>query len=336
MMEKNNIKTDTRSEMIDSVNNNFKFAGSWNFSTTSYCLENNNNLLNANWLTGFADGESSFMIIIRENPKSKIGWRVEARFSISLHKKDLALLQLIKNYFNGIGNINKEREDSIQYQVTTLQDLTNVIIPHFNKFPLITQKQADFKLLKMAIEIMNCKEHLTWEGLCKVVAIKASMNWGLSDNLKANLPDIVPIQRPLVQDQQIYDPNWLAGFASGECSFIVSILKSTTKLGETPVLFFKLTQHSKDDQLMESFIEYFGAGNTYKYREVVDFKIAKFKDLTDKVIPFFKKYPIVGVKALDFSDFCKVAELMKNKAHLTSEGLEEIQKIRLGMNKRRK
>ena len=30
-----------------------------------------------------------------------------------------------------------------------------------------------------------------------------------------------------------------------------------------------------------------------------------------------KKYPILGVKALDFADFCKVAELMQEKKHLT-------------------
>jgi len=38
---------------------------------------------------------------------------------------------------------------------------------------------------------------------------------------------------------------------------------------------------------------------------------------------------------LDFADFCKVAELMKNKAHLTQEGLEEIRQIKAGMNTRR-
>ena len=121
----------------------------------------NQDLLNPYFITGFTDAEGTFIFLIRENSKLKIGWRVEARFSISLHKKDLALLQLIKNHLNGIGNINKERRNTVQYKVTTLQDLTNVIIPHFNKFPLITKKLANFELFKMAIEIMNYKESLT-------------------------------------------------------------------------------------------------------------------------------------------------------------------------------
>ena len=75
---------------------------------------------------------------------------------------------------------------------------------------------------------------------------------------------------------------------------------------------------------MKSLIEYFGAGSVYTSNEVVDFIIQRFEDLTDKVIPFFHKYPVVGVKALDFADWCKAAKLMKNKEHLTKEGLYQI------------
>ena len=67
------------------------------------------------FITGFTDAEGLFIILITKNSKFKIGWRVEAILLNSFHKKDLVLLQLIKNYFNGIGNINKERINSVQY-----------------------------------------------------------------------------------------------------------------------------------------------------------------------------------------------------------------------------
>lgn len=54
--------------------------------------------------------------------------------------------------------------------------------------------------------------------------------------------------------------------------------------------------------------------------------------ISDKIIPLFTKYPLEGVKRLDYVDFCKVAELMGKKAHLTPEGLEQIRKIQAGMN----
>lgn len=49
----------------------------------------------------------------------------------------------------------------------------------------------------------------------------------------------------------------------------------------------------------------------------------------------FSKISCRGVKDLDYLDICKIAELIKNKAHLTISGMEEIKKIKAGMNRNR-
>lgn len=85
----------------------------------------------------------------------------------------------MKSYFGNVGNISKSQH-SAQFRVASLKDLTNIIIPHFDKYPLLTQKKADFLLFKKAINIINGKEHLTKEGLEKFVALKGSLNLGLT------------------------------------------------------------------------------------------------------------------------------------------------------------
>jgi hypothetical protein len=60
--------------------------------------------------------------------------------------------------------------------------------------------------------------------------------------------------------------------------------------------------------------------------------VTNLTDVINILLPIFSKYPLQGTKKLNFQDFCKVVELMQNKAHLTSEGLEEIRKIKSGMN----
>ena|SRR5256885_16638591 len=97
-------------------------------------------------------------------------------------------------------------------------------------------------------------------------------------------------------------------------------------------LCFNLTQHSRDEQLMRSIIKYLDCGNIYLHKELVSIEIYKINDLNIKVIPLFEKYPILGAKLLYFYDFKQVAELMKNKAHLTKEGLDQ---IKAGMNRGR-
>jgi hypothetical protein len=74
-----------------------------------------------------------------------------------------------------------------------------------------------------------------------------------------------------------------------------------------------------------------------RYREnKVDFQILKLKDLSDKVITLFQNIPLQGVKSKDFADFCKAVEIMKVKGHLTSEGLDKLRKLKVGMNTGRK
>jgi len=82
---------------------------------------------------------------------------------------------------------------------------------------------------------------------------------------------------------------------------------------------------------MESLVSYLG-GKVTKSREAVDLDVIKFSVLTDKILPLLEKYPIQGVKFQDYCDFIKVVELLKNKAHLTAEGLSLVRKIKAGMN----
>ena len=53
---------------------------------------------------------------------------------------------------------------------------------------------------------------------------------------------------------------------------------------------------------MKTLVDYFGCGNYYTAIESVEFKCITFKDIFERIIPFFSKYPIVGVKSLDFED----------------------------------
>lgn len=89
---------------------------------------------------------------------------------------------------------------------------------------------------------------------------------------------------------------------------------------------------------MKSLVEYLGCGNYYSKsnQEIGDLVVERLGDNLDKIIPFFDKYPLVGVKRLNYLNFCRVAELMKNKEHLTQEGLDQIRQIKSGMNTQRK
>lgn len=110
------------------------------------------------------------------------------------------------------------------------------------------------------------------------------------------------MDRPLVANLGIKDPNWIAGFTDGDGYFGVGIKKSkSTKSGHSVFLHFDITQHNRDDLLLRSFIEYFNCGNVYKHSSdnAIVFKVSKFYDITEKIVPFFLNYPLLGIKSLD-------------------------------------
>ena len=303
--------------------------------------------LNPYFVTGFTDGEGCFHISIIKNKKLKLGWQVRLSFEINLNEKDIAILVQIKIFFR-VGSIDyNKKTKSFLFRVNSQKDLI-IIIDHFEKYPLITQKQTDFKLFQQVYYLMLRGEHLTQAGLQEIIAFRASVNRGLSQKLLSVFPDIVPVLKPLavVKNQNIIrsNPNWISGFTSAEGCFFIDIYKSKTKLGEAVKLEFQLTQHSKDKQLLINFINFLECGEVYEERKTVKtktftwfkFKVTKFQDIANKIIPLFKKYPIIGVKALDFAAWCQVASMMKEKKHLTVEGLEQIKKIKAGMNTGRK
>ena len=77
---------------------------------------------------------------------------VHPSFAISLNIKDKDLILSLQSYF-GVGRVKQDLgNNAITYYVNSVKDLTNIIIPFFNKYPLVTQKRADYLLFKQALE----------------------------------------------------------------------------------------------------------------------------------------------------------------------------------------
>lgn len=134
------------------------------------------------------------------------------------------------------------------------------------------------------------KEHLTQEGLLKLVAIKGSLNLGLAPELQSAFPLVTNADKPLVKGsaQKLPDPNWLAGFATGEgCFYVVAQKRANFKMGYSFKLKFSIAQHYRDEALLKSLIDYFGCGILYKNRETFELVFTNFTEIEYKILPFF-------------------------------------------------
>jgi hypothetical protein len=294
---------------------------------------NNTHYLNPYYITGLVDAEGCFTTSIYKDCRMKTGWQVKPIFKLNLHKKDLKILEALQKTW-GVGKIYKHGQDSFMYRVSSLKNL-RVITTHFDHYPLITQKLADYLLFKQSIDLIQEKLHLTEKGLLTLVGIKSVLNWGLSEKFKETFPNMIPVVRPKVDISEIKDVYWLVGFVEGEGSFMVIIQESKSKKTTDNIgLRFVITQHSKDSVLLDNISNYLGCGKCYSSRNEVNLTVSTFSDI-NKIISLFNKYPLLGTKKEDYLDFCKVAELIKSKDHLTKQGIENIKRIKSNMNSKR-
>jgi len=123
------------------------------------------------WISGFSSGEGSFQVLSRNSTSLRTN-DFFTRFSIHLHIRDLEVLKAIFTYFN----IDKKvylTDNSAHLQISKFSDVNNIIIPFFNKHPILGVKSLDFIDFKKVSDILNTKEHLaSTEVFNQVIEIK--------------------------------------------------------------------------------------------------------------------------------------------------------------------
>jgi hypothetical protein len=125
----------------------------------------------------------------------------------------------------------------------------------------------------------------------------------------------------------------LAGFADGEGSFYIRIKEASSAKSINRVsFFFSISQSIRDSDLIHDISKFLDCGAISSNQKYLQLRVTKFEDVETKIIPFFKNYPMHGIKNLNYLDFCKIMELVQSKVNITTEGINEIKTIKEGMN----
>src|SRR3989338_4417092 len=131
----------------------------------------------------------------------------------------------------------------------------------------------------------------------------------------------------------------LSGFADGEGTFSVAIIRHPAqRLGWIINPVFQVYQHEKHREILDLYKEYFATGNIYRKsgtNPVLTFSIDSRRSLLDRVIPFFKRYPLV-VKQHEFERFCVIVQAMERKEHWNVEGFKRLVSLAYEMNQQGK
>ena len=135
--------------------------------------------LEAQWITGFVDGEGCFHVGISAHAETAAGFQVLPEFTVVRHKRDVQVLHALKSHF-GCGVVRVNHGDRMAYRVRGIEHLLAHIVPFFFEHPLKTSKNVDFLKFRDILLLMQAGVHLTSEGVEKIRAIASQMNRGRS------------------------------------------------------------------------------------------------------------------------------------------------------------
>lgn len=102
---------------------------------------------------------------------------------MGLNYRENPLIQKILEFF-GVGRINSDSNQKVvYYTVGNIKDICSKIIPHFDTYPLIGNKQNNYLIWKEILIKVNSKAHLTKEGLNEIKELRSKLNKYSYDNL---------------------------------------------------------------------------------------------------------------------------------------------------------
>ena len=128
------------------------------------------------YISGYVDGEGCFSISFSKREKFLVGWETKPSFSVSQNEDRAQPLFLLQKILK-CGFMRRDFSDkTLKFEVRSLNDLIRKVIPHFDKYPMVSNKQKDFQLFKQVCFLMHKELHKEKRGLQKIMNLAFQMN----------------------------------------------------------------------------------------------------------------------------------------------------------------
>jgi hypothetical protein len=125
------------------------------------------------YFAGFVDGEGCFYVGFGRRNDLPLKWQVITEFHLSQNPGGKNVLEAFRDRL-GCGYLKPNhpknpRDKSWVLIVKDRKDLSDKLIPFFQKHPLHSSKNADFQIFVKVLDIIYKGEHLERQGFNKVV-----------------------------------------------------------------------------------------------------------------------------------------------------------------------
>lgn len=247
-------------------------------------LNNKNKIWFEQWLVGFTDGDGSFSITHQGDK-----WGLS--YKLAQSRYNLRLLYYVKKQL-GVGSVTKDNTKG-QFFIRDRKTIERVILPIFDKHPLLTSKYFDYSRFKKALDMLNNVSLSKQDRDSILLNLK---NLKVPDNYKSPAWNQVDLPLKSVSSLKgIISKPWLVGFIEAEGSFYL-----TSKDSKRIVHGFGITQ-KLDELVLKAIGLTLHISNPVRYKEIHNYYILDTTNsrAIENIIVYFKD-TMKGVKSLEY------------------------------------
>lgn len=307
---------------------------------------NNNFIMNSGYISGLTQTDGSFFCSVIISPKHRFGIQFRPKFTITADLDSKYVLDSIQSFFN-CGNVTvNNKNHTAEFEVVRIEELYNIIIPHFLNYPVFCAKLHAFNLFKEIVIALFNKDKRTIEGRIELLKLALSMNTTTNrteeriDQLFSLLGVTDPGDKVLFYflkfETELTSPlsnEHISGIIDGDGSFFISFLKNgQIKTG------FNITSDKASKPLLESIkkqLKNIGSIQEGSKNELV-YTVNGINQITDVLIPFMDNNPIFSERALHYEKVKTVSLKLKTEKPLTLDSKIKIVELYYDMNKKGK
>ena len=224
------------------------------------------------WISGFTQADGSKVVGFEKRNQGLIPYRPRPVFVLSQHVREEGLFREIQKHLN-VGRIQITRNE-VNFIVSSLEEITNVIIPLFDKHPVRDGKYRSYLVFKKVVELMNRKEHTTLHGFMTILELSyfthntSNRTLESKQEILTNLINKFKVLPAISEESLInslessssstpLDIEFVRGLVDGDGSFNVSF-KSTRR---RVVPNFTVTMGKGDEQVLHDLVKFFPSGS---------------------------------------------------------------------------
>ena len=305
---------------------------------------NNNFIMCSGYISGLTQADGSFFCSVIISPKHRFGIQFRPKFTITADLDSKYVLDSIQSFFN-CGNVTvNNKNHTAEFEVVRIEELYNIIIPHFLNYPVFCAKLHAFNLFQEIVNALFNKDKRTIEGRVELLKLALSMNTTTNrteeriDSLYSLLGVTDPGDKVLFLNDktELTSPlsnEHISGIIDGDGSFFISFLKNgEIKTG------FNITSDKASKSLLESIkkqLKNIGSIHEGSKNELV-YTVNGLNQINDVLIPFMDNNPIFSERALHYEKFKTVSLKLNNEKPLTLDSKLQIVELCYDMNKKGK